>query len=156
MKWERNDKHNAMMVAAGLTTGMLFTMLVIFTRWIWLDYVISRLEWVLLLLMIVVTGLCITVAWGYEVGAFGKPKFWMRVPTYSHPRFAKSVKEKEVVETIVHQALCGVTREWTKTDQASDMLIQHTEVSVTATNPDDVERLYKFVKQQTKEDRDET
>lgn len=145
MTWEKNDTHNAIVVAAGFSTGMLIAMSLIFYRWVLLDYTISSLGWVLLVLLIFVTGLCIAVALGYVV----EEPSHTRIPTYSHPRFAKP-ETKETVETIVHQALCGITYEKSRTDQASDVILAYEEISVTATTPEDVERLYKFVEARNK------
>lgn len=57
---------------------------------------------------------------------------------------AEKVIEKEKIVS----AITYIKREG---DRATNMIIHELEISVTATNPDDVERLFKFVREEVKD-----
>jgi len=60
--------------------------------------------------------------------------------------------EKEIEKTVT---LCQITVECRTVDKTSDMLLHDLDITVVATNPDDVERLFKFAKAQSNDIIDE-
>jgi len=60
------------------------------------------------------------------------------------------MKEDEP-DRIVEKAVCGITYVKREGDRATNMLLHELEISVTATNPEDAERLFIFVKNESKD-----
>ena len=57
------------------------------------------------------------------------------------------MKEK----VIERRSVCGITYVKRERDRATSMLLHELELSVTATNPDDVERLFNFVREKVED-----